>query len=152
LASIPSNMAFSSPEAKVDAAVQLAQDPDSVVSSDVAEKEIVQQSKRAGVPAFEFDPDASPEQKAAQARAVSDPVASPTIHTDIWNSTGRARRFPPSAQVERRCGCNRPGRGGPREICPPRTEHRWSFSCSIATQRQRGEARHKWSCACHGQR
>lgn len=66
-------MAFASPEAKVDAAVGLAADPDTSVTADVAEKEIVNQSKIAGVTAFEFDPDATPEQKAAQARAVSDP-------------------------------------------------------------------------------
>lgn len=81
----PSNMAFSNPEAKVDAAVELAKDPDSSVTAKVAEKEMVHQSKLAGVAAFEFDPDATPEQKAAQARAVSAPGAWAAIYTDKLN-------------------------------------------------------------------
>ena len=71
-------MAFPNPAAKIDAAVGLTTDPNSSVTADVVEKEIVEQSKKAGVPAFEFNPHATPEQKAAQARAVSDPVAHPT--------------------------------------------------------------------------
>ncbi len=35
-----------------------------------AEQAITNESKKAGVAAFQFDPDASPEEKAAQARAV----------------------------------------------------------------------------------
>lgn len=36
-----------------------------------AQKDMVEQAKNAGVTAFSFDPDATPEQKRAQARAVS---------------------------------------------------------------------------------
>lgn len=39
-----------------------------------AQKDMVEQAKNAGVTAFSFDPDATPEQKRAQARAVS-PIA-----------------------------------------------------------------------------
>lgn len=73
------NMAHPQPQDKVDAAVNLAKDPDSSVTAKVAEQEIVHQSKLAGIPAFEFDPDATPEQKAAQARAVSETGAIPTV-------------------------------------------------------------------------
>ena len=41
------------------------------ITANAAEKEIVEQSKNAGVAAFQFDPDATPEQKRAQAKAVS---------------------------------------------------------------------------------
>lgn len=37
---------------------------------ELIEKKLVDESKRAGVPAYQFDPDASPEKKAEQARMV----------------------------------------------------------------------------------
>lgn len=70
-------MASSAPEIKAQAAVEMAQDPDSSVTAAAAQKKIVEESKKAGVAAFEFDPNATPEQKAAQARAVSGPAARP---------------------------------------------------------------------------
>lgn len=61
----------SAAEIKTQGAVEMAQDPNSSVTSDDAQKKMVEESKRAGVAAFTFDPKASPEEKAAQARAVS---------------------------------------------------------------------------------
>jgi hypothetical protein len=61
----------SAAELKTQGVVEAAQDPNSSVTSEDAQRKIVQESKKAGVAAFEFDPDATPEQKAAQARAVS---------------------------------------------------------------------------------
>jgi hypothetical protein len=61
----------SAAELKAQGVVEAAQDPNSSVSAEDAQRKIVQESKKAGVAAFEFDPDATPEQKAAQARAVS---------------------------------------------------------------------------------
>lgn len=49
----------------------MARDPDTNVTAKDAEKVIMDESKKAGAPAFEFDPNASPEEKAAQAKAVS---------------------------------------------------------------------------------
>ncbi|KAH8815077.1 C2 domain-containing protein [Xylogone sp. PMI_703] len=49
--------------------IHAAQDPNSSVTADDARHQIVKESQKAGVAAFEFDPDASPEEKAAQARA-----------------------------------------------------------------------------------
>jgi len=48
-----------------------ARNPNSSFSTEDAERVIVEESKKAGAPAFQFDPNASPEEKAAQARAVS---------------------------------------------------------------------------------
>ncbi|EHL02009.1 hypothetical protein M7I_1959 [Glarea lozoyensis 74030] len=59
----------SAAELKTQGVVEAAQDPNSSVTSEDAQRKIVQESKKAGVAAFEFDPDATPEQKAAQARA-----------------------------------------------------------------------------------
>jgi hypothetical protein len=57
-------------ELKTQGVVEAAQDPNSSVTAADAEKKIVDESKKAGVAAFEFNPDASPEEKAAQAGAV----------------------------------------------------------------------------------
>jgi len=58
-------------ELKVQGAIEAAQNSQSQISSEDAQKEIVEQSSNAGIPAFSFDPDASPEEKRAQARDVS---------------------------------------------------------------------------------
>ena len=60
----------SAAEIKTQGAVEMARDPTSSVTADDAQKKMVQESSKAGVPAFTFDPNASPEEKAAQARAV----------------------------------------------------------------------------------
>lgn len=57
-------------EAKQQAVEDLARDPNSKVTAIDAEKVIVEESKKAGAPTFTFDPNASPEEKAAQANAV----------------------------------------------------------------------------------
>lgn len=58
-------------ELKQQGVIEAAQNPESSVTADAAQREIVEQSKNAGVAAFHFDPDASPAQKKAQAQAVS---------------------------------------------------------------------------------
>lgn len=58
-------------ELKQQGAIEAAQNPESSVSADDAQKKMLEESKAAGVAAFTFDPDASPEQKRAQAREVS---------------------------------------------------------------------------------
>ena len=62
--------AFDARELKAQGVVEAAQDPNSKVTAEDAQREIVAQSKNAGIPAFQFDPDASPEEKRAQAKAV----------------------------------------------------------------------------------
>lgn len=57
-------------EGIVDAASELAQDPKSKVNPEKVEEALVNEVKEAGVPVFQFDADASPEDKAAAAKAV----------------------------------------------------------------------------------
>ncbi|KAI0970202.1 C2 domain-containing protein [Xylaria arbuscula] len=56
-------------ELKQQGAIEAARDPASSVTADDAQKKLVEESKNAGVAAFTFDPDASPEEKRAQAKA-----------------------------------------------------------------------------------
>jgi DNA gyrase/topoisomerase IV subunit B len=58
-------------EAKERLAVDAAANPNSSVTAEKAEQVILDESKKAGAVALKFDPNASPEEKAAQARAVS---------------------------------------------------------------------------------
>ncbi|CZR50948.1 probable transmembrane protein [Phialocephala subalpina] len=89
-------------ELKAQGVVEAAQNPKSSVTADDAQRKIVAESQKAGVEAFQFDPDATPEQKAAQARArvpegfhhqhKSKAVAIPT---DIDDGTPGAYDLPP---------------------------------------------------------
>ena len=67
-------------ELKQQGAFEAAADPNSSVTADDARIKAEIESKKAGVQAFSFDPNASPEQKAAQARSVSLPFS---IH-EFW--------------------------------------------------------------------
>lgn len=58
-------------ELKIEGVVESAQDPDTSTTADDAQQKILEESRRAGVAAFTFDPDASLEEKKRQARAVS---------------------------------------------------------------------------------
>lgn len=58
-------------EVKQQAASEAARDPTSAMSAEGAEQVILDESRKAGAVALQFDPDASPEEKAAQAKAVS---------------------------------------------------------------------------------
>jgi hypothetical protein len=80
---IPGEMATAkeAAELKQQGAIDAAANPESSVTADAAQKEIIEASKNAGVAAFTFDPDASPEQKRAQAQAVSKPCL---LRLDHW--------------------------------------------------------------------
>ena len=58
-------------EYKQQGAVEAAQNEDNPVNAEDAERVMIEESKKGGAAAFQFDPDASPEDKAAQAAAVS---------------------------------------------------------------------------------
>ncbi|TDZ26421.1 Uncharacterized protein Cob_v001085 [Colletotrichum orbiculare MAFF 240422] len=60
-------------ELKVQGVVEAAQDPETNVTADDAQKKIVEESQKAGITAFTFDPDASPEEKRRQAAAAVPP-------------------------------------------------------------------------------
>ena len=66
-------------ELKSEGAIEAAADPNSTVSASDAEKAIVNETKKAGGAAFQFNPDASPEEKAAQARSVGQPSSTMII-------------------------------------------------------------------------
>lgn len=57
-------------ELKQQGAIEAAQDPNSSITSEQAEKKIVADSQQLGITAFTFDPNASTADKAAQAREV----------------------------------------------------------------------------------
>jgi hypothetical protein len=57
-------------ELKQQGMLEAARDPNSNVTAEDAERKIVEDSRQAGVAAFTFNPDASPEEKRAQAEAV----------------------------------------------------------------------------------
>lgn len=59
-------------ELKQEGAIEAAQNQNTSVSSEDAQKVVVDETKKAGHQAFQFDPNASPEEKAAQARAVGE--------------------------------------------------------------------------------
>lgn len=83
-------------ELKQQGAIEAARNPESSVSADDAQKKMLEESKAAGVAAFTFDPDASPEQKRAQAREVSPKVQCPppTVVSLTLNPQGRPRGLP----------------------------------------------------------
>lgn len=58
-------------ELKQEGALEAAQDPNSSVTSAAAQNILVEEARKAGTVAYNFDADATPEQKAAQASAVS---------------------------------------------------------------------------------
>ncbi len=57
-------------ELKSQGAIEAAQDPKSSVTGDDAVRVVLDESKKAGSAALRFDPNATPEEKAAQARSV----------------------------------------------------------------------------------
>ena len=60
----------SAAELKQQGAIEAAENPESSVSAEDAQRKMVEESKNAGVAAFSFDPNASPEEKRRQAKAV----------------------------------------------------------------------------------
>lgn len=57
-------------EGIIEAATQLAEDPQSKVNPEKVEEALVKETREAGGVAYQFDPDASPEAKAAAAESV----------------------------------------------------------------------------------
>ena len=57
-------------ELRAQGAVEAAQDPNSNVTAQAAEKVMTHEARKGGSAAYTFDPDATPAEKAAQAKAV----------------------------------------------------------------------------------
>ncbi|GAB0139449.1 hypothetical protein EsHS_00000102 [Epichloe bromicola] len=89
-------------ELKQQGAIEAARDPQSSVTADDAQREMVEQSKNAGIPAFTFDPDASAQEKRAQAQAAIPPELQRSsrrekgaaIITDVDDGTGPDEELP----------------------------------------------------------
>ncbi|KAI1106687.1 tricalbin [Jackrogersella minutella] len=88
-------------ELKQQGAIEAARDPESSVTSNDAQRKLVEESKNAGVAAFTFDPDASPEEKRAQAKAaIPDNLRRPrkaqgvAIATDVDDGTRASYDLP----------------------------------------------------------
>jgi len=77
-------------ELKTQGVIEAARDPESNVTAEDAKKKIVEESKKAGVAAFTFNADASPEEKAAKARDVS---SAASTHAMLDTDSNRDRRF-----------------------------------------------------------
>ena len=58
-------------ELKSQGAVEAARDPESKVTDEDAEQVMMDEGKKAGAATLRFDPNASPEEKAAQAASVT---------------------------------------------------------------------------------
>ncbi len=65
-------MASQAAELKAQGAIEAAQRSDKQAVADAAQRQIVEESKNAGVAAFTFNPDDSPEEKRRKARDVSE--------------------------------------------------------------------------------
>ena len=82
-------------ELKAQGVEEAARDPNSKVTSADAQKVMADESKKAGIAAYTFDPNASPEEKAAAARAVrASDLPDLTIATDCL-PTERTGELPP---------------------------------------------------------
>jgi hypothetical protein len=57
-------------EGTIETAQELHEDPQSHVNPDKVEQKVVDDARQAGVAAYQFDPDASPEDKANAAKGV----------------------------------------------------------------------------------
>lgn len=92
-------MASQAAELKAEGAIEAAELTNNRAVAEAAEKAIVEQSKNAGVAAFQFDPDASPEEKKRQARAAIPPELQKkpkalAIATDVDDGTGPDEDLP----------------------------------------------------------
>ena len=67
---MPSNRSAGAGELVSQGAAQASRDPNSTATAQDVEQVMADESKKAGIAAFQFDPNTSPEDKAAQARSV----------------------------------------------------------------------------------
>jgi hypothetical protein len=70
-------------EGTIEAAQELQEDPQSHVNPDTIEKKVVEEAREAGSAAYQFDPDASPEDKANAAKGVRRTVARAIAYTNV---------------------------------------------------------------------
>jgi hypothetical protein len=84
-------------ELKVQGVIEVAQDPDSKVTAEDAEKKMLNEARKAGVPAFHFDPDASAEERRALLKDVGATQCCWRVLGQRMELTVRATLRPPRA-------------------------------------------------------
>ena len=85
-----SNLSSHAGELKSQGAAEAARDPNSDVTSEDAERTMIDESTKAGAIGFQFDPNATAEEKAAQAHTVSVTEGIPKfVVTRLLGSTSR---------------------------------------------------------------
>ena len=78
-------------ELKTQGALEASRDPNSSVDARAAEDIMMKEAKAAGAASFEFDPDATPEQKAAQMKAVCEAQAKPLQREKLIRAVASTR-------------------------------------------------------------
>jgi hypothetical protein len=68
-------------ELKQQGAIDAARDPNSSVTAEDAERKVVEEARAAGSAAYQFDPNATAEQKAAQIAGVRGPFPCTTLRS-----------------------------------------------------------------------
>ncbi|OAP56290.1 hypothetical protein AYL99_09469 [Fonsecaea erecta] len=90
-------------ELKSQGAVEAARDPNSSVTGDDAQRVILDESKKAGSAALHFNPNASPEEKAAQARTRQNDIRRPPkgvgVATDLDDGEPSQYNLPPPEPI-----------------------------------------------------
>jgi hypothetical protein len=69
-AGVPTSLSGRIGEIKQQGAVEAARNPNSTVTAEDAEHSVINEARKSGAPAFEFDPNATAEEKAAQVNSV----------------------------------------------------------------------------------
>ena len=95
-----SNLQSQVAELKSQGVAEAARDPESNVTAQDAEKSFVDETKKAGGLAFNFNPDASPEEKANQARAVRYLASWPSNAANLSTCSTYRRIFTVSSNLE----------------------------------------------------
>ncbi|KZF24395.1 membrane bound c2 domain-containing protein [Xylona heveae TC161] len=103
---MPGELSSRADELKQQGVAEAARDPDTNVTSEDAEKAIVNETRKAGGAAYQFDPDASPEEKAAQAQSRLPPgfhhekkPQAVGVVTDINDNTPDQYDLPPPSKA-----------------------------------------------------
>ncbi|EXJ62023.1 hypothetical protein A1O7_02455 [Cladophialophora yegresii CBS 114405] len=117
-------------ELRSQGAVEAAQDPNSSVTGDAAARVILDESKKAGATALRFDPNASPEEKAAQARSRQNATGRTPkgvgIATDIDDGKPDQYDLPPPEPAAVAAKANAPTtEPGAANGVPPEEEEQW---------------------------
>jgi hypothetical protein len=89
-------------ELKAQGALEAARDPNSHVTPQAAEDALLDEARKGGSAAYKFDPNASPEEKAAQAKAVRDQFEV-AFRERVLTVIACAKELPPRAKTECRC-------------------------------------------------